>query len=143
MSEKRRTHTPEFKAMVALEAIKGKFTTDELAKKHQVNPSLIHAWKKTVVLAAPVAMSGDLHEDPKHREVKEKEREIDRLVVENEWLQRALQRMTVSERKAAVESDNPNLPLIRQVKLLNINRSSIYYARKIPSIKAKEQRIAT
>lgn len=38
MPKKRQTHTPEFKAKVALEAIRGLATTSELASKHKVHP---------------------------------------------------------------------------------------------------------
>lgn len=143
MIQRRRKHSSEFKAMVALEAIKGKFSAAELAEKYQVNPSLIHAWKKTVVQAAPAIMDGDVPAGSTRREAKEKERELDRLASENEWLQRALQRMSVPERRAAVEPDNPNLPLIRQVKILNINRSGVYYRRKTDCERRDLERIAT
>lgn len=142
MIRRRRKHSPEFKAMVALEAIKGKYSTAELAEKYQINPSLIHAWKKTVVQSAPAIMDGDVPAGSTRREAKEKERELDRLASENEWLQRALMRMSVPDRRAAVEPDNPNLPLIRQVKILNINRSGVYYRRKTDSDRREMERVA-
>lgn len=41
----RRTHSPGFKAKVALAAIKGEKTLAELAKLHDVHPAQIVAWK--------------------------------------------------------------------------------------------------
>ena len=41
----RRTHSPVFKAKVALAAIKGEKTLAELAKLHDVHPHQITAWK--------------------------------------------------------------------------------------------------
>ena len=41
----RRTHSPGFKAKVALAAIKGEKTLAELAKLHDVYPAQIVAWK--------------------------------------------------------------------------------------------------
>ncbi|MFN7234682.1 MAG: transposase, partial [Cyclobacteriaceae bacterium] len=41
----RRKFTPEFKARVALEAIKGQLTLAELAQKFEVNPVMISRWK--------------------------------------------------------------------------------------------------
>ncbi len=49
MSVKRRRFTAQFKAKVALEAIKGQRTIGELAGLYQVHPSRIAAWKKHLV----------------------------------------------------------------------------------------------
>lgn len=46
MKCERRKFTNEFKAEVALEAIKEKLTMVELAEKYKVNPVQIKAWKK-------------------------------------------------------------------------------------------------
>ena len=48
MSTKRRTMSPEFKAKVALEAIRGLTTVNELAAKYQIHPNQITKWKKQV-----------------------------------------------------------------------------------------------
>ena len=45
MSRKRRNHSPDFKAKVALAAIKGDETLIELAKRYQINANLIVKWK--------------------------------------------------------------------------------------------------
>ena len=42
---KRRNHSAEFKAKVALEAIRGERTISELATKHQLHPNQITQWK--------------------------------------------------------------------------------------------------
>ena len=44
----RRNHSPEFKAKVALEAIRGELTLVELAEKHQVHPNQITDWKSQI-----------------------------------------------------------------------------------------------
>ncbi|HHD84366.1 MAG TPA: IS3 family transposase, partial [Campylobacteraceae bacterium] len=43
---KRRAHSPEFKAKVALEAIKAEKTLSELASQFGVNVNQISKWKK-------------------------------------------------------------------------------------------------
>jgi transposase-like protein len=48
----RRTHSPAFKAKVALAAIKGEKTLAELAQLHDVHPNQITAWKAQLVEAA-------------------------------------------------------------------------------------------
>ena len=49
MSIKRRRFTSQFKAKVAMEAMKGQRTIGELAGLYQVHPSRIAAWKKYLV----------------------------------------------------------------------------------------------
>jgi transposase len=49
MSRKRRTHSPDFKAKVALAAIKGDETLSELARRYQINSNLIVKWKKLLL----------------------------------------------------------------------------------------------
>ena len=44
---KRRTFSPDFKARVALAAIRGDGTIAELAARYQVHPSMIGNWKRT------------------------------------------------------------------------------------------------
>lgn len=46
MSTKRKQHSPDFKARVAIAAIKGDFTVSELCSKYQISPSCLHKWKK-------------------------------------------------------------------------------------------------
>jgi transposase len=48
----RRTHSPLFKARVALSALKGEQTLAELAQLHDVHPTQITAWKAQLVEGA-------------------------------------------------------------------------------------------
>jgi transposase-like protein len=52
MARKRKSHTAAFKAQVALAALKGDKTVNELASHHSVHPTLIHAWKKQLLASA-------------------------------------------------------------------------------------------
>ncbi len=45
MSRKRRTHPPDFKAKVALAAIKSDETFSELSRRYQINTNLIVKWE--------------------------------------------------------------------------------------------------
>jgi transposase-like protein len=49
MKAKRRRHESEFKARVALEALKGIKTIQEIAKEYEVHPAQVADWKKTMV----------------------------------------------------------------------------------------------
>ena len=46
MRMKRRLHKPEFKAKVALAAVKGEMTLADMVKKFDVQPAQITQWKK-------------------------------------------------------------------------------------------------
>ena len=49
MAGKRKAHAASFKAQVALAAMKGDKTINELAKQYGVHPTLIHGWKKQLL----------------------------------------------------------------------------------------------
>ncbi len=53
MGQKRKNHSKEFKAKVALEAVKGMRTVSELAARHKVHPTQIGLWKKQLMDSAP------------------------------------------------------------------------------------------
>jgi transposase/putative transposase len=48
MKGKRRRHDPEFKARVALEALKGAKTIQQIAKEYDIHPVQVSEWKKTM-----------------------------------------------------------------------------------------------
>ena len=52
MTVKRKQHTATFKAQVALAAVKGDRTVNELASHFGVHPTLIHGWKKQLLAGA-------------------------------------------------------------------------------------------
>ena len=49
MGKTRKNHSKEFKAKVALEAVKGVHTLSELAGRYKVHPTQIAQWKKQLV----------------------------------------------------------------------------------------------
>ena len=52
MAGKRKSHSASFKAQVALAALKGDRTINELAAHYGVHPTNIHAWKKQLLAGA-------------------------------------------------------------------------------------------
>ena len=49
MAKKRRRHSDEFKARVALEAVKGIQTLSELSSKFGVHPTVIAHWRRQLI----------------------------------------------------------------------------------------------
>jgi transposase-like protein len=43
---KRRAHSPEFKARIAMEAISGRKTIQEIAANHAIHPIQVSQWKR-------------------------------------------------------------------------------------------------
>jgi transposase-like protein len=90
MKRGRRNHSAEFKARVALEAVKGIKSMSELASEYEVHPNQISKWKKQVLEELPGIFS-----DRRKREADGGEelkarlyQQIGQLQVELDWLKK-------------------------------------------------------
>ena len=91
MAGKRRRHTDEFKARVALEAVKGVKTAAELSSAYQVHPTVIAHWKKQLVTGASRVFSAASGNGKSEEELtKPLYEEIGRLKMEVDWLKKKL-----------------------------------------------------
>lgn len=88
---KRKRYSAEFKAKVALEAIREESTTAELAKKHGIHPTMISGWKKTAISNMASAFGGGASAEPmiSEKEVEKLHAKIGQLVVERDFLSEA------------------------------------------------------
>ena len=91
---KRKNHSPDFKAKVALEAIREEMTMAELSKKYGVHPTQIGTWKRAAIKNMAVGFSkrGD---DPAQADdvaIDKLHSKIGQLVVERDFLKRAWDR---------------------------------------------------
>ena len=87
----RRTHTPAFKARVALAAIKGEMTLAQLAEHFDVHPNQITQWKVQLQeLAANVFGPGGNATTQPSVDVKSLHAKIGELTLENDFLEGAL-----------------------------------------------------
>ena len=90
MKRKRKTHSGEFKAKVALEAIKGERTLNELAGQYEVHPTQIVQWKQRLVAGATDVFTGGVEHDAA-REAELRDRlyqQIGQMKVELDWLKK-------------------------------------------------------
>jgi transposase len=90
----RRRFSAEFKAKVALEAIKGDETVAELATKHELHPTQIAAWKREAVgkLAKVFDEKGPERDKSRDSEITKLHAKIGQLVVERDFLSKAFDR---------------------------------------------------
>ena len=87
---KRKQHRKEFKAKVALEALKGHKTINEIAAEYEVHPSQINTWKKRALEALPEAFSRGQDREAAQREAEQDRlyQQIGKLQVEVNWLKK-------------------------------------------------------
>lgn len=92
MKRKRRHLSAEFKARVALEALKGIRTVNDIAQENDVAPTQVSAWKKELEGRLPEVFEGKGEAarelaKKERREVK-LERKVGQLVIEKEFLEK-------------------------------------------------------
>jgi transposase len=90
----RRRFSAEFKAKVALEAIRSERTISELATKHQLHPNQITQWKRQAVkkLAKVFDHKAADSQAGREAEVTRLHAKIGQLVVERDFLAKAFDR---------------------------------------------------
>jgi len=94
MKRKRRTHSPEFKAKVALAAIEGDLTMAELVKKFDVHANQITDWKKQLLnSASDVFGKGAKKAEDSVEAIEQLHVKIGQLTMENDFLERGLERI--------------------------------------------------
>ena len=91
MSKKRKQHSSQFKAKVALAALQNEETTAQLASRFNIHPTMISAWKRQLVESAADLFDKN-HKSRKQAEAQTDElyRQIGQLKVENDFLGRKL-----------------------------------------------------
>jgi putative transposase len=87
---KRKSHSAAFKAQVALAAVKGDKTVNEVAAQFGVHPTLIHDWKKKLLAGAATLFESGAKPTPAPLEAQQAElfEQIGRLKMELEWVKK-------------------------------------------------------
>ena len=95
MSSKRRQHSGEFKAKVALAAIRGEKTVNELATEYGVHPVQITQWKRVLQEEAPRLLSSrGRHEQEEEALKASLYQQIGQLKVALDWLKKKVGRVS-------------------------------------------------
>jgi len=91
---KRRRFTADFKAKVALEALRGDRTAQEIAALHQVHPNQVSTWKRQALdgLAQVFSNCGEVAGREHEAEVERLHAKIGQLTVERDFLSKGLKR---------------------------------------------------
>ena len=90
MGRKRRQFNSQFKFTVALEAVKGTKTVNQIAGEYNVHPNQVSAWKKQLLADGPVVFGNGPVQGQGEQAVREAElyEQIGRLKMELEWLKK-------------------------------------------------------
>lgn len=95
MSKTKRTrYSAEFKAKVALEALKGESTVHELAARFEIHPNMVSQWKRQAVSGMADSFKGksERSEALSEEQMKELHAKIGQLTVERDFLAKAFGR---------------------------------------------------
>ncbi|ARS28217.1 transposase [Sphingomonas sp. KC8] len=91
MKTTRKRYSADFKAKVALEAIRGDLTLAELAAKHGIHHTMIAAWKRQAVegMAATFSGAGETAKAATEADLDKLHAKIGQLVIERDFLAKA------------------------------------------------------
>jgi len=89
----RRRFSDKFKATVALEALRGDKTVQQIAAKHRLHPTQVTSWKRQAIEGLTGVFSDKVKKaENNEAEVKELHAKIGKLAVENDFLSQGLKR---------------------------------------------------
>jgi transposase-like protein len=89
----RKTHSPEAKAKIVLEVLRGEETVNEIASKHNIHPNLLVRWKTQAINSLPQVFENESVKARKHAKEAEKEKDelyqqIGKLTTQLEWVKK-------------------------------------------------------
>lgn len=91
----RRKFTPEFKARVTLEALRGQLTLAELAQKFEINSVMISRWKTECIENMAMVFEGRSVPTEEAVDVDKLFAQIGQLKVENDFLKKSCKKLGI------------------------------------------------
>jgi len=90
MKKQRKTYSAELKAKIAIEAIKGQRTINEIASRYSVHPNQVTTWKKQALDSLPELFSTRRATAAQDEEALKAQlyQQIGQLKVELDWLKK-------------------------------------------------------
>ena len=134
MSIKRKVYSADFKAKLVLEVLEGEKTITEIASKYEIIPNNLKNWKKQFLENMSLAFdkSAVVKEYKDEIETLQKDKDqlakkVGNLIVEKDFLVEKLLSLGSSKERKTLLDAKHNLSQNKQCKLLQINKSSLYY----------------
>jgi transposase len=87
---KRKNHNAEFKAKVAIEALKGQKTVAEISQQYEIHPNQVNTWKREFLEKAYLVFEKDAPSKNGEIETGKLYEAIGQLQIENNWLKKKL-----------------------------------------------------
>ena len=90
MTKKRKKYSGQFKFKIALEAVKGQVTINEIASSNNIHPNQVSTWKKQLLVEGPTVFGQQTAKKLQEQTAREAElfEQIGRLKMELEWLKK-------------------------------------------------------
>ncbi len=139
MSVKRKHYSADFKAKLVLEVLEGEKPVNEIASKYKVLPTSLKSWKKQFLENMSLAFdkSTVVKEYKDEIVILQKDndalaKKVGNLTIEKDFLEGKLVSLASSKERKELLDTKLILSLNKQCKLLQINKSSLYYESKKP-----------
>ena len=136
MSRSRRNFSAEFKTNLVLQLLKGEKELNVLAVENDNQPNLLRNWKKEFLANAYLAFDNKREDNLREKLAEERKekaeyaKKVGQLTMQVDWLKKNLKKLSdLTTRVNLVRSlsTTKELPVSTGAKLLDINRTSVYY----------------
>ena len=136
MSRQRRNFSAKFKSDLVIELLKGEKDLNTLATENNIQPNLLRNWKKEFLNNATAVFDDKREENLKDKLAEERKekaeyaKKVGQLTMQVEWLKKNLKKFVdLTTRVSLVQNllTTKEIPASVGAKLLDINRTSIYY----------------
>lgn len=136
MSRQRRNFSAKFKSDLVIELLKGEKDLNTLATENNIQPNLLRNWKKEFLNNASAVFDDKRQENLKDKLAEERKekaeyaKKVGQLTMQVDWLKKNLKKFVdLTTRVSLVQNllTTKEIPASVGAKLLDINRTSIYY----------------